>query len=152
MKFQIPQCQKDPMNKSHCEIWCQYFLGILEVSLLAMVPRDRGHEWEIAGLLCPKMMKERNYLGQNSDVPCPSADLLLQGNSDIFDVVTSSVFSSGEALLGCTIFLPKITLTCEAPDQKWRISSRCDSMSASVKVVISIVPQGQTPRYLFTLQ
>lgn len=145
LKFQVSKCQEDPVNKAHCEIRCQHLLGIFEICLLAM---DDMSEKQLDFSL-PKSGRE----GITEDItPCPSADRLLWEHRDIFEVVPSSVFSSAEALLVCPVLLLKITLRWEAPDHRWRISFRGDSMSASVKVVIAEVPQGQTPGNLHTLQ
>lgn len=126
--------QEDSRNKSHCEI-CQHFLDICKISLLAMVPRDRQHEWETAELLCPKIMKESNYWGPSSGFPCPSADHPLQGNSDINETVTWSVLLMGPRSL------LKIILRGEVPNHKWRVSSGCGSMSTPVKVLTSESPK-----------
>lgn len=140
LKFQASKCQEDPMNKSHYEI-CQNFLDICKISLLAMVSRDRQHEWETAELLCPKIMKERNYWGHSSGFPCPSAHRPLRENSDIPEIVTLSVLSSWAALLVGPRFLLKIILRGEAPDHKWRVSFSCGSVSTSVKVRMSESPK-----------
>lgn len=144
------------MNKSHCET-CQHFLDICKISLLAMIPRDRQHEWDTADLLCPKIVKESNYWGHSSGFPCPSADRPLQGNSDPPETVTWSVLSSWKALLVGPRLLLKIILRSEAPNHKWRVSFGCGSMSTPVKVLTSGSPpsparRGQTPANLFALQ